>query len=234
MNALRVVLVVLVRPLRRAARAMRTLTSGWIVAVILSTFTLASTAAAASSYPPERSAVGPAGTCMYDARLSDSSVASGSGARLSIAARGLAQRGCDNPGAPMYDAPPLSRVLHSAMATNTPAGARFVVNGAGETLDLARVTIPEGKFGYLLENPSKAGVFGSKGMGFSQAELDAALRQHLVDNFGRATSSTAMTGGGTKFSVTGAMTGPSGQKWTITTAWGVDPNGTIRLITATP
>ena len=77
-------------------------------------------------------------------------------------------------------------------------------------------------------------MFGSKGMGFSQAELDAALRQHLVNNFGSATPSTAMTGGGTKFSVTGAMTGPSGQKWTITTAWGVDPNGTIRLITATP
>jgi hypothetical protein len=109
-----------------------------------------------------------------------------------------------------------------------------VVNGAGETLDLARFTIPEGKFGYLLENPSKAGVIGPKGMGFSQAELDVALRQHLVDNLGRATPSTAMTGGGTKFSVTGAMTGPSGQKWTITTAWGVDPNGTIRLITATP
>ena len=108
------------------------------------------------------------------------------------------------------------------------------MNSAGETLDLAKVTIPDGKFGFLSENPSKAGVFGSKGMGFSQAELDAALRQHLVNNFGSATPSTAMTGGGTKFSVTGAMTGPSGQKWTITTAWGVDPNGTIRLITATP
>lgn len=43
-----------------------------------------------------------------------------------------------------------------------------------------------------------------------------------------------MVGGGTKFSVTGPLVGPSGQKWTITTAWGIDPNGTIRLITATP
>ena len=44
-------------------------------------------------------------------------------------------------------------------------GARFVVNGAGEALDTARVTIPEGKFGYLLENPSKAGGFAdSRGL----------------------------------------------------------------------
>lgn len=41
-----------------------------------------------------------------------------------------------------------------------------------------------------------------------------------------------MTGGGMKFTVRGLMTGPSGQTWNITTVWGVDPNGTIRLITA--
>ncbi len=131
-----------------------------------------------------------------------------------------------------YEAPQLLRETRTSVATKP--GTRFVVNSAGETLDLAKVTIPEAKFGYLLENPSKSGVFGPKGMGFNQAELDVALRQHLVTNFGSATPSTAMTGGGTKFSVTGAMTGPSGQKWTITTAWGVDANGTIRLITATP
>ncbi len=112
-------------------------------------------------------------------------------------------------------------------------GARFVVNGAGEALDTARVTIPEGKFGYLLENPSKAGVFADS-MGFDQASLDSALRQHLVDNFGNATASEAMVGGGTKFSVTGALSGPSGAKWTITSVWGIDPDGLIRLITATP
>lgn len=100
-------------------------------------------------------------------------------------------------------------------------------------LDTTRVTIPDGKFGYLLENPSKSGVFTAS-MGFSQGTLDPALRSHLVDNFGTATRSVPMTGGGTKFSVTGPMTGPSGQKWTITTAWGVDPDGTVRLITATP
>jgi hypothetical protein len=112
-------------------------------------------------------------------------------------------------------------------------GARFVVNAAGDALDTARVTIPAGKFGYLLKNPSKAGVFRDS-MGFDQQSLDSALRNHLVDNFGNASPSVPMTGGGTKFSVTGPMTGPSGQTWNITTAWGVDPDGTIRLITATP
>lgn len=41
-------------------------------------------------------------------------------------------------------------------------------------------------------------------------------------------------GGGTKFTVRGPITGPSGATWNITTAWGADSNGTIRLITATP
>lgn len=112
-------------------------------------------------------------------------------------------------------------------------GARFVANSAGDFLDTTRIAIPEGKFGYLLSNPSKSGVF-SDSMGFTQGTLGPALRGHLVDNFGTATRSVPMVGGGTKFSVTGPLTGPSGQKWNITTAWGVDPDGTIRLITATP
>jgi hypothetical protein len=37
-----------------------------------------------------------------------------------------------------------------------------------------------------------------------------------------------------RFVVRGPMTGPSGQTWDITTAWGVDADGTVRLITATP
>jgi hypothetical protein len=112
-------------------------------------------------------------------------------------------------------------------------GARFVLNNAGDVLDTARVTIPEGKFGYLLENPSKSGVFADS-MGFDPPSLRTALENHLVDNFGKATPSVPMTGGGTKFTVRGPMTGLSGQTWNITTAWGIDPNGTIRLITATP
>lgn len=71
-------------------------------------------------------------------------------------------------------------------------------------------------------------------MGFDQQSLDAALRSHLVDNFGDATESVPMTGGETKFSMTGPMVGPSGEAWDITSAWGVDPDGLIRLITATP
>jgi RHS repeat-associated protein len=111
--------------------------------------------------------------------------------------------------------------------------ARFVTNLAGDTLDTSRITIPEGKFGYLLKNPSKAGVFAVS-MGFDQQSLDGALRSHLTDNFGKATESVPMVGGGTKFSVAGPMIGPSGAAWDITTAWGTDPDALIRLITATP
>jgi hypothetical protein len=71
-------------------------------------------------------------------------------------------------------------------------------------------------------------------MGFDQSGLDTALRSHLTTNFGTASTSAPMVGGGSKFSVRGPMTGPSGQTWDITTVWGVDPDGTVRLITATP
>jgi RHS repeat-associated protein len=116
---------------------------------------------------------------------------------------------------------------------STPGRARFITNRAGDTLDTSQVTIPEGKFGYLLKNPSKAGVFADS-MGYDPQSLDPALRAHLRDNFGQATPSVPMTGGGTKFSVTGPMTGPSGATWNITTVWGIEPNGLIRLITGTP
>ena len=115
----------------------------------------------------------------------------------------------------------------------TGGGARFIANSVGDVLDATRITIPEGKFGYLLSNSSKKGVFADS-LGFTRGTLDPALRGHLIDNFGTATRSVPMVGGGTKFSVTGSLIGPSGQKWTITTAWGVDPDGTVRLITATP
>jgi RHS repeat-associated protein len=111
--------------------------------------------------------------------------------------------------------------------------ARFITSSAGDTLDTSQVTIPEGKFGYLLDNPSKAGVF-SDSMGFDQESLDTALRSHLTDNFGNASELEPMVGGGSKFSVTGPMTGPSGASWDITSVWGIDPGGLIRLITATP
>ncbi|MFT3876844.1 MAG: RHS repeat-associated core domain-containing protein [Propioniciclava sp.] len=120
----------------------------------------------------------------------------------------------------------------SYTATNG-AAPRFIGNSAGGILDTTRVTIPEGKFGYLLKNPSKSGVFKDS-MGFDQAGLDSALRSHLTTNFGNASASVPMTGGGTKFVVRGPLTGPSGQTWNITTAWGVDVDGTVRLITATP
>jgi RHS repeat-associated protein len=127
----------------------------------------------------------------------------------------------------------LGKSADDIVSATEAGGARFVVNSAGDALDTARVTIPGGKYNYLLENPSKSGVFADS-MGFNRASLDSALRSHLVDNFGMATPSVPMVGGGTKFSVTGPMVGPSGAKWTITTVWGVDVDGTIRLITATP
>jgi len=118
------------------------------------------------------------------------------------------------------------------------AAPRFIANSAGDLLDTSRITIPEGKFSYLLENPSKAGVF-SDSMGFDKATLGSALRDQLVENFGNASPEVPMFNGegaqiGLKFTVTSPLTGPSGAMWDITSAWGIDWNGTIRLITATP
>ena len=115
---------------------------------------------------------------------------------------------------------------------------RFIVNGAGDVLDTSQITIPEGKFGYLLQGASKSGVF-SESMGFDQATLDSALRNQLVQNFGDAASEGAMYNGegaqiGVKLSVTSPLTGPSGAVWDIKSVWGIDFNGTIRLISAMP
>jgi RHS repeat-associated protein len=111
--------------------------------------------------------------------------------------------------------------------------SRFIVNTGGDILDVSRVTVREGKLGYLLNDSSKAGVFRDS-MGFDKGSLDSALRQHLIDNFERISPGEPMVGGGSKFKVSGPMTGPSGESWNITSVWGVDPDGLIRLITATP
>jgi DNA mismatch repair protein MutH len=65
------------------------------------------------------------------------------------------------------------------------------------------------------------------------------LANQLFENFGNASAEVPMYNGegaqiGMKFTVTSPLTGPSGATWDITSAWGVDWNGTIRLITATP
>ena len=62
------------------------------------------------------------------------------------------------------------------MSCGPEGGARFITNVAGDTLDTSRITIPEGKFGYLLKNPSKAGVF-SVSMGFDQPSLRRCAAQ---------------------------------------------------------
>ena len=116
--------------------------------------------------------------------------------------------------------------------------ARFVGNSAGDILDTARVTVPPGKPGYLLNNPSKSGIFKDR-MGFDESTMPEALRNHLSSNFGNASGSTPMVDGvgsmiGTKFTVGGQMAGPGGRTFEITTAWGVDHGGAIRFLTAFP
>jgi RHS repeat-associated protein len=98
--------------------------------------------------------------------------------------------------------------LAEDIAVGPPAATpRFIVSTSGDVLDASAITIPESKFSYLLDNPSKAGVFRDS-LGFDRESLEPALRQHLVDNFGDATPSTAMVGGGSKFQVTGPLGGP--------------------------
>ncbi len=173
--------------------------------------------------------------------LASASAVSGAGTRVGahhpgmILAVGSSHAVC--PGQGRGDAVPQPQFAAGACVaaedTGLRSAGRFITNSAGDTLDTSRVTIPEGKFGYLLKNPGKAGVF-SDSMGFDQQSLGTALRSHLTENFGNATESVPMTGDGTKFSVTGPMTGPSGATWDITSVWGIDPTGLIRLITATP
>ncbi len=99
-------------------------------------------------------------------------------------------------------------------------------------LDPSAAIIPEEKFGYLLENPSNAGVFRDS-MGFDHVSLEAALRRHLSDNWERA-ESLLNPYAGTKIRATGPMTGSSGATWAITAVWNRDADETIRFITATP
>jgi RHS repeat-associated protein len=118
-------------------------------------------------------------------------------------------------------------------------GARFIVNSQGQVLDSSQVTIPDGKYGYLLNNPSKSGVF-STSMGYNQSSLGSALPNQLVNNFGDITPGGPMVDGtgaqiGEKFTVTSPLTGPSGQTWNITSVWGVNSTGgTVRFITSMP
>jgi hypothetical protein len=87
-------------------------------------------------------------------------------------------------------------------------------------------------------NQNKAGMFNGF-MGFDKAALGPSLRNQLVDNFGSASSSVPMLNGedaqiGMKFTVAGPITGPSGATWDIISAWRVNWNGTVHLITTTP
>src|SRR5262249_11677009 len=82
--------------------------------------------------------------------------------------------------------------------------ARLITNTHGDILDPSRITIPQGKFGYLLNNPDKPGVFRDS-LGFDQKSLDTALRQHLIDNFEGVSRPEPIIGGGVKVRVTGPL-----------------------------
>ena len=111
--------------------------------------------------------------------------------------------------------------------------ARFVANSAGDILDVSRITIPEGKVGYLLGNKSKSGIFSGT-LGLDSESLVVTVRKHLIDNFETVSAEGSMIGGGSKFRVQGPMSGPTGAIWNLKSVWGVDLDGTIRLITVTP
>jgi len=49
---------------------------------------------------------------------------------------------------------------------------RFIGNTAGDLLDTSRVTVPGGKAGYLVNDPSKAGIFGER-LGFDEAGMES-------------------------------------------------------------
>ena len=215
-----------------------------LIAAVVLTVTGANSSVAAATTAPTTSSTSTRSTVTRAVAVAAEVDTNASTPSLVAAGDAVAASACANsqrvgphedvlPGQRRVRGPDYDRMVVGFCVAAETGGARFVVNGAGEALDTARVTIPEGKFGYLLENPSKAGVFADS-MGFDRASLGSALRQHLVDNFGNASASEPMFGGGTKFSVTGPLTGPSGAKWGITTAWGVDPDGVVRLITATP
>lgn len=107
---------------------------------------------------------------VYDAAAQHSSATSDEHGVAGTAIRASARA----PGA-SWEAPALPALDFVAAETATGTGPRFITNAAGDTLDTIRITIPEGKFGYLLKGSSKSGVF-SDSMGFDQSSLDSALR----------------------------------------------------------
>ena len=128
-----------------------------------------------------------------------------------------------------------TNVTVSAGRGGAGSAARFISNAAGDLLDTSKIVVPQGKTGYLLNSLGKTKVFNEI-LQFSDDGLVAALKTHLIDNFGSATKSVALdVVQGAKFNVSGSLAGPSGQVWrSMTTAWAADPGGVIRLITAIP
>ena len=117
--------------------------------------------------------------------------------------------------------------------------ARFIGRTSGEILDTHAIRVPGpvnstlGKVDYLLGNVNSVeskgkGGFFRKVMGFSEKNLEPALKQHLIDHFGTATMQ------GNKVRATGTMTGANGRTATVQTVWQITAEGTVDFITAVP
>ena len=118
-------------------------------------------------------------------------------------------------------------------------GARFIARSSGAVLDVSQIRIPGprnspfGKLDYLLGRvPSQEsrgkGIWFADRMGFTDEDLELALRQHLIDNFEGATIR------GSRITVNGAITTPGGRRPTLRSVWQVMPDGSVDFITAFP
>lgn len=104
---------------------------------------------------------------------------------------------------------------------------------------MTRITIPGprnspyGKLDYLLGRvPTQAsaakGRFFAGVMGFDDATLDAALREHLIAHLAQAAHT------GNKIAVLGQMPGPNGRVALVRTIWQATPDDSFDFITAYP
>lgn len=73
-----------------------------------------------------------------------------------------------------------------AAETEAAAAPRFIANSAGDILNTSRVTIPEGKFGYLLENPAKAGTFAGADATIDRRECSGAMEEMCARTWRRS------------------------------------------------
>jgi RHS repeat-associated protein len=119
------------------------------------------------------------------------------------------------------------------------SSARFISRTSGEILDIHAIRVPGpvnstlGKVDYLLGNVNSVESKGKGGffrgvLGFSEKNLEPALKQHLIDNFGTATMQ------GNKVRATGTMTGANGKTANVLSVWQITAEGSVDFVTAMP